>query len=290
MAGTDRHVTVERAHPTLTTTAVPSRDSRRTITPMHTRLLVRTVSAVLVIGGAGACATHPSPPPAEVTTTRPPATSGTTHPRTPTPGTPSPASVTGNQIRELLNNVAVLDRRPRPGGYDRDCGPGSACVFGPAWTDATTAPGSGNGCSTRDDVLSEQLQHVLHRPGSRCIVVSGTLSPDPYTAATIAFTKSNASAVQIDHIYPLAAAWDFGAHAWTPAQRAAFANDISTELLAVDGRANQSKSDKTPSQWLPDNTDYRCTYVLKYVTVAHTYQLPISAADHDTIADVAESC
>src|SRR5215207_7575572 len=90
-------------------------------------------------------------------------------------------------------------------GYDRDCGPGDACVFGPAWSDDVDVAGGHNGCDTRNDVLARDLQpgqidgvtvpERNRQPGS-CVVVEGVLD-DPYTGRLIHFTKEDAGAVQI---------------------------------------------------------------------------------------------
>ncbi|MQA06533.1 MAG: DUF1524 domain-containing protein [Streptosporangiales bacterium] len=73
--------------------------------------------------------------------------------------------------------------------------------------------------------------------------------------------------VQIDHVYPLAQAWDMGAHRWPLPRRVQFANDLDN-LRAVDGSANMSKSDSGPGEWMPDNRDYHCRYAADYLTVA----------------------
>lgn len=53
---------------------------------------------------------------------------------------------------------------------------------------------------TRNDVLKLQLVDVAFKPGTRdCKVVAGTLH-DPYTGTDIAFSTSNPSAIQIDHV------------------------------------------------------------------------------------------
>lgn len=52
-------------------------------------------------------------------------------------------------IADLLGQVRVVDTVPTIAGYQRSCATNSACVFGPAWTDDTTADLSRNGCDTR---------------------------------------------------------------------------------------------------------------------------------------------
>ena len=74
-------------------------------------------------------------------------------------------------------------------------------------------------------------------------VATGTLH-DPYTNTTIAFQRGAkvGESVQIDHIVPLAYAWDMGAFGWPDPERLRFANDPAN-LLAVEGQANQDKGD-----------------------------------------------
>jgi hypothetical protein len=177
-----------------------------------------------------------------------------------------------------LRTLPVVPARVHHPGYQRGCRPGQSCSFGPAWTDHTAAPGGHNGCDTRDDILRSQLRAVTYRPGSRCVVVGGLLH-DPYTAAVITFSKAHAAAVQIDHVVPLALAWDLGAYAWPQARREQFANDEHLELLAVAGPANAAKRDAGPGQWMPPNRAWRSAYAARYVAVLAAYKLPVTAAD-----------
>jgi hypothetical protein len=203
---------------------------------------------------------------------------------------PVPGSPSRSVIDELLTAVTVVPERPHPGGYDRDCGSGAGCVFGQAWTDEHPGPGGHDGCDTRNNVLARDLREVVLRPGSGdCIVTAGTLD-DPYTGARVDFQRAYANAVHIDHIYPLAAAWDHGASTWTAELRRQFANDVPYNLIAVDGAANMTKRDHTPSGWLPPAPGYRCWFAGKYLTVALRYGLPITVEDHGALTDAAETC
>jgi hypothetical protein len=200
------------------------------------------------------------------------------------PAKPPPAG-TAAALRQL-DTLHVIPARPHRPGYQRGCAAGQACSFGPAWTDNTSAPGGHNGCDTRNDILRGQLTDVTYRPGSRCVVTGGVLR-DPYTGTTIRFTKAHAAAVQIDHIVPLALAWDLGANTWTTAQREVFANDERLVLLAVDGPANEAKSDKGPADWMP-RAD-RAGYAERFITVLAHYRLPVTAADKAALTHTLES-
>ncbi|MBJ8348108.1 HNH endonuclease [Antrihabitans sp. YC2-6] len=203
---------------------------------------------------------------------------------------PAPGSPARGQIEQLLAAVTVVAGRPEIPGYERGCRQGQGCVFGPAWSDDTAAPGGHDGCDTRNNVLARQLTKVEFRPGTRnCVVLAGELD-DPYSGKTVEFTKANAGDVQIDHVYPLAAAWDFGAASWPLEKRMEFANDIDYNLLAVTGSINQSKSDDTPQSWLPPSKAYHCFYAGKYLTVAVQYQLPITEGDRAALTRIAAGC
>ena len=203
----------------------------------------------------------------------------------PAPGSPGRAEI--EAMLEVVDRVADRVRAP---GYQRGCGVGEGCVFGPAWSDDTDAEGGHNGCDTRNDVLARTLDHVEYRPGTGdCVVVAGSLA-DPYSGELVQFQKANARAVQIDHVIPLAAAWDLGAHAWPAESRQRFANDVAINLLAVNGPDNQRKGDSTPGDWLPGNLAYRCFYAGKYLSAAIVYELPITDADDAALRAVAARC
>lgn len=137
--------------------------------------------------------------------------------------------------------------------------------FGQRWADVDR-----NGCDTRNDELAAWMREITYKPNTRnCVVLHGLLE-DPYTGRTITFTRGEGTseAVQIDHLWPLAAAWQRGADHWSERRRLEFAND-PLNLTPVDGPTNQSKSDSGP-EWLPPNADYRCTYAARLVLVAST--------------------
>lgn len=195
------------------------------------------------------------------------------------------------QVSELIAALTVVDELPDVPGYERKCGSLDGCVFGTAWTDDSTAPGAHNGCDSRNDVLGAQLRAIEYKPNTReCKVLSGTLD-DPYTGRVIQFTsgKTTSSEVQIDHIYPLSRSWHAGAAQWPQERRVAFANDIDSNLLAVDGRTNNSKSDSGLDSWLPPNPEYACQYVIQYLTVAAKYQLLITQGDVDVALSTCRS-
>jgi hypothetical protein len=99
---------------------------------------------------------------------------------------------------------------------------------------------------------------------------------DPYTGSTIAFQRSQGTgeAVQIDHLVPLAYAWDQGAYGWTEEERARF-RERSGGAAGGVGAANDAKGDKPPGRWMQPNTAFDCVYATKFIVVLRAYSLPV---------------
>ncbi|MDO4908233.1 MAG: HNH endonuclease family protein [Corynebacterium sp.] len=167
---------------------------------------------------------------------------------------PGPAPKTG----QYLSQVPVIAQRPSVAGYERE-------KFG-GWASQGEA-----GCTTRTVVLYGECGHttLLH-------------NQDPYSGRKL----NSESQFEIDHIYPLRAAWDMGAHRWNQEKREAFAND-PVNLVAVSRSENQSKSDALPSDWVPKQRASRCWYVRRLVVVAWKYRLPLST---DDVAVIKREC
>ncbi|MCG7593918.1 DUF1524 domain-containing protein [Mycobacterium sp. PSTR-4-N] len=186
---------------------------------------------------------------------------------------------------DVLAGVAEIPARIRSHDYRRD-------AFGESWSDDTTAPGGHNGCDTRNDILDRDLSEKTYVAIKRCptAVATGTLL-DPYTSTVVAFTRGNqiGAAVQIDHIVPLALAWDLGARGWPEDLRSRFANDPAN-LLAVDGQANQDKGDKEPALWMPPNVAFHCQYAMQFIAVLRGYGLPVDAPSAPVLRDAAATC
>ncbi|TDW70281.1 HNH endonuclease family protein [Kribbella pratensis] len=239
---------------------------------------MRSLLAVLILGFATAGCAYPASGADPAASKQAPQATPKTN-----PGAVQPAAGRAKLIAAELGKIRVVTARPHIPGYRRD-------QFGQTWTDDHDGRGGHNGCDTRNDILAAQLAAVQYRARSRCVVIAGTLRTDPYTGQRIDFRKTDATKVQIDHVYPLARAWDMGAARWPRQRRVDFANDQAANLLAVDGPANASKNDDGPGEWLPLNRSYRCTYVLRYLQVAYKYALPITAADRDAANAITRTC
>ena len=186
---------------------------------------------------------------------------------------------------DVLAGVAVVGARVRGSDYRRG-------AFGGAWDDDNSAPGGRNGCDTRDEILERDLIDKTYVATKRCpqAVAGGTLR-DPYTNATVAFVRGNrvGASVQIDHIVPLAFAWDMGARDWTNGQRKRFANDPAN-LIAVAGQANQDKGDHPPGEWMPPNQAFWCQYAVQFIEVVRGYRLVIDEASARRLRSATQTC
>ncbi|MFJ4700552.1 HNH endonuclease family protein [Streptomyces sp. NPDC088768] len=168
-------------------------------------------------------------------------------------------------------------------GYDREA------KFGAPWSDTTLAPGSGNLCDTRNDVLRRDLHRITFRGTSRCVVATGTLA-DPYTGKSIRFVRGPHSAVvQIDHAVALGASWRTGAAGLSQQQREALGND-PLNLLAASGPANASKSDGDAAAWLPPRAAFRCPYVARQIAVKAKYDLWVTPPEKTAMNRVLSRC
>lgn len=186
---------------------------------------------------------------------------------------------------DVLAGIPEVPGRVREHDYRR-------AAFGDAWTDDNAAPGGHNGCDTRNDILDRDLVDKTYVSTTRCptAVATGTLY-DPYTNDVIHFTRGNqvGASVQIDHIVPLALAWDLGARNWSDEMRVRFANDPAN-LIAVQGQANQDKGDGQPADWMPPNHAFWCQYAVQFVAVLRGYGLPIDAPSAPVLREAAATC
>ncbi|MFE9686182.1 HNH endonuclease family protein [Streptomyces sp. NPDC006285] len=96
----------------------------------------------------------------------------------------------------------------------------------------------------------------------------------------------------IDHMVPLAEAWDSGAHTWTPARREAYANDLDADrnLVAVTARTNRSNADQDPADWQPPLADASCTYATDWVATKPRWQLTVDDRERDALTALAAGC
>ncbi|WP_331729954.1 HNH endonuclease family protein (plasmid) [Kitasatospora sp. NBC_00070] len=103
---------------------------------------------------------------------------------------------------------------------------------------------------------------------------------------------TDASKIDVDHMVPLAEAWDSGASAWTAAERQTYANDLDEPraLIGVSFQSNRSKADKDPAQWLPTATAYRCTYLQDWTAIKTRWNLTVDPTEHNALRNLASDC
>lgn len=240
------------------------------------RTLAAVAIAVVALSGCQAPPAVTDTPAPPAASEAPAATTAAPAPTTEAPPTTEPASA--GTAMALLETIEVKGRAPKT-GYDRD-------QFGQAWADTNK-----NGCDTRNDILERDLTGETFKPGTNdCVVLTGVLA-DPFTATTINFVRGadTSSAVQVDHLVALSDAWQKGAQQLDPDTREAFGND-PLNLLAVDGPANQQKSDSDAASWLPPIKAFRCEFVALQTAVKAKYDLWMTAAEKDAVAGVLSTC
>ncbi|MEU9603900.1 HNH endonuclease family protein [Streptomyces sp. NPDC048057] len=143
-----------------------------------------------------------------------------------------------------------------------------------------------DGCNTRNEVL---IAEAVEAPtvGARCALSGGSWWS--YYDDTVV---DSASALDIDHMVPLAEAWDSGAYGWTAARREAYANDQgqASSLVAVTAKSNRSKADQDPAQWLPPSADALCRYTSEWLATKLRWALSIDEDEQRRLYQLAAGC
>jgi len=185
------------------------------------------------------------------------------------------ANITQRDLRDLPRGTDITINTLRE-DYDRKK------QFG-EWADP-----DGNKCDARNDILARDLTQVKKK--GKCTVTSGVLN-DPYTGTTIRFTRGakTSTAVQIDHIVPLAHAWTNSANTWSQDKRVQFANDPNN-LIASDGPANVAKGARVANEWMPPNKNYHCDYAKRTIYVKKHYGLTVGNSERRALNTALRTC
>jgi hypothetical protein len=156
-------------------------------------------------------------------------------------------------------------------GYSRD-------LFN-HWVDA-----DGDGCDTRDEVLIAEADDPP-TVGSGC-----SLSGGRWYSYYDGVSWYDPSDIDIDHMVPLAEAWDSGARNWTSDTREQYANDLGDyrTLVGVTDNVNQAKGDQDIAEWLP--AKQRCRYLREFVAVKIRWRLSVNGAERSAMYDLAATC
>ena len=186
------------------------------------------------------------------------------------PGASSPIPA-ANETDDVLAALQMLPIQPeRREGYSRH-------AFR-HWIDADR-----DGCDTRQEVLIEEAEtgSITLHPSRRCRVTAGEWRSH-YDDVRV----TNPSDLDVDHLVPLAEAWDSGAWVWDDARREAFANDLDhpSSLIAVTASTNRSKGARDPAEWMPPNGNYACTYVAAWITVKARWGLSVDQTEYEFLA------
>lgn len=142
------------------------------------------------------------------------------------------------------------------------------------WIDA-----DGDCQNTRHEVLKRDS---LSETQGNCSITSGS-----WVSWLDGMRFTNPRLMDIDHLVPLAEAWDSGASLWTSTQRRAFANDLGYKwaLRAVTLSVNRSKGDDDIAEWLPQQS-VQCAYVQRWMAVKYRWRLTVDSAEKSAIKEV----
>lgn len=175
----------------------------------------------------------------------------------------------------ILSRLEIKGRAPKT-GYSRD-------AFYSGWPDI-------EGCSLRQRIIKRELGDQAQLDTDNCTVIAGELD-ESYTGSHLVFHEKSdfSSSLQVDHIVALSDAWQKGAQYLDEETRYQIATD-PLNLLAVDSKANQGKSDGDAATWLPPNKAFRCQYIARQISVKYKYQLWVTSAEHNAMSRVLETC
>ena len=178
--------------------------------------------------------------------------------------------------REVLEQLAIKGRAPKT-GYDR------AEQFYKSWPTV-------DGCNLRQRIIRREVGETAQLAEDGCTVIAGEFV-EPYTGQHLIFYQKSdfSTGIQIDHIVALSDAWQKGAQQLTAERRYELATD-PLNLVAVDSSANQQKSDGDAATWLPKNKGFRCQYIARQISVKYKYELWVTQAEHDAMAQILETC
>ncbi|MFD7498996.1 HNH endonuclease family protein [Streptomyces sp. NPDC059832] len=183
----------------------------------------------------------------------------------------APAGGNGLSLSEAIAKIPAADEVRD--GYKRDSFK--------HWIDE-----DGDSCSTRNEVL---LAEAVKAPeqGARCALTGGE-----WLSFYDEVTVTAAGKLDIDHMVPLAEAWDSGASKWDADRRMRYANDLGAgrSLVAVTAKTNRSKADKDPSEWMPPAESARCTYLADWTATKLRWKLSADDKERAALETLAKDC
>jgi hypothetical protein len=185
---------------------------------------------------------------------------------------PTTAVANSASTRDRLAVLSVDDRPSPQGDYRRE--------EWPHWADV-----DGNGCDARQDALIAWsiVPATVNRAGTCKVVAGSWVSPYDLKAS------NNSGDFDVDHLVPLANAFDSGGWSWSTERRRAFANNPG-ELVVASASSNRSKGADTPDQWRPPNRDSWCAYADGWVKVKSSWGLTVTTAERDALGQMLDTC
>ncbi|MBI9000170.1 HNH endonuclease family protein [Corynebacterium sp. CCM 9185] len=188
----------------------------------------------------------------------------------PTMGRIPPGQAPPPSLAETLPRISLTENRPDVPGYHRN-------RFGTGWNRAHIGSRT---CTTHEVMLVAEFPDATVTPDCGVHAAPGR---DPYSGWMMATSPTDpGQRIEVDHVYPLSAAWDMGAAEWDRSTRIRFANDPAN-LVVVTARQNREKSDSLPADWLPADRWARCWYVRRLAAVAREYHLALTVDDAATM-------
>ncbi|MGA5499430.1 HNH endonuclease family protein [Streptomyces cinereoruber] len=145
---------------------------------------------------------------------------------------------------------------------------------------------AGDGCNTRNEVL---LAEAVQEPA---VAAGCKLTGGKWLSYYDGVEVSEAGKLDIDHMVPLAEAWDSGANTWDAKRREAYANDqgAAASLVAVTARTNRSKADQDPATWMPPLPDAHCRYIGEWTATKLRWGLTVDQTEAEALKVYAAAC
>jgi hypothetical protein len=125
--------------------------------------------------------------------------------------------------------------------------------------------------SVREKVLINYSLVPVIMDEKKCNVINGQWKPLWQNSS---FTQ--AKEIDVDHTVPLSWAWKHGADKWTKKMKADYANNLIDQyhLMPLSVKANRTKRDKGPDQWMPETN--RCLYINTFINIVNKNKLTLS--------------
>lgn len=221
--------------------------------------------------------------------------SESSQPSTPVNNTPPPTTPTSATVPQLarftattvdkvsmlstLNSIPIVSAYDTSVPYKRAEWKHWSNVANDCWTSREEALALQ---STKANYISKDKQST--DKAKACGISTGEWK-DPYSNVV----ETDPKLLDSDHTVALAFAHRAGGHAWSKAQKEAFANDLE-HLVITTQKQNRAKSDKGPSEWLPQDSKAHCDYAKIFTQTIKKYNLNLTQADKSALEQALNTC